>query len=44
MMVLHGGTHIDRDEEERSARVVTYFAMRDALSTEHVKCMRLVIL
>ena len=30
MVVLRGGTHIDRDEEERSARVGTYRGMRDA--------------
>ena len=30
MVVLRGGTHIDNDEEERSARVGTYFGMRDA--------------
>ena len=30
MVVLCGGTHIDNDEEERSARVGTYFGMRDA--------------
>ena len=30
MAVLRGGTQIDRDEEERSARVGTYRGMRDA--------------
>ena len=30
MVVLRGGTHIDNDEEERSARVSTYFGMWDA--------------
>ena len=30
MVVLRGGTHIDKDEEERSARVGTYRGMRDA--------------
>ena len=30
MVVLHGETHIDNDEEERSARVGTYRGMRDA--------------
>ena len=32
MVVLCGGTHIDKDEEEeeRSARVGTYRGMRDA--------------
>ena len=29
MVVLRGGTHIDRDEEERSARIGTYRGMRD---------------
>ena len=30
MVVLRGGTHIDNNDEERSARVGTYFGMRDA--------------
>ena len=30
MVVLRGGTHIDNNEEERSARVGPYFGMRDA--------------
>ena len=30
MVVLRGGTHIDNDEEERSARVSTYRGMREA--------------
>ena len=30
MVVLCGGTHIDNDKEERSARVGTYFGLRDA--------------
>ena len=30
MMVLRGGTHIDNDEEERSARVGKNRVMRDA--------------
>ena len=30
MVALRGGIHIDRDEEERSARVDTYRGMRDA--------------
>ena len=30
MVVLRGGTHIDKDEEVRSARVGTYLKMRDA--------------
>ena len=29
MVVLHGGTHIEKDEEERSARTGTYLGMRD---------------
>ena len=29
MVVLRGGTHIDKAEEERSARVGSYFGMRD---------------
>ena len=29
MVVLCGGTQIDRDEEERSARASTYLGMRD---------------
>ena len=29
MVVLRGGTHINKDEEERSARSGTYFGMRD---------------
>ena len=29
MMVLRGGTHIEKDEEERSARVGTYLGIRD---------------
>ena len=28
-MVLLGGTHIEKDEEERSARVGRYLVMRD---------------
>ena len=39
MVVLRGGTHIDKAEEERSARAGTYFGMRDArgwlLKLEH---------
>ena len=30
MVVLRVGTHIDKDEEEQSARVGTYRGMRDA--------------
>ena len=30
MVVLRGGTHIDKAEEERSARAGTYLGMRDA--------------
>ena len=30
MVILHVGTHIDKDKEERSARVGTYRGMRDA--------------
>ena len=30
MVVLREGAYIDNDEEERSARVGTYFGMRDA--------------
>ena len=30
MVVFRGGTHIDNDEEERSARVGTYRGMRVA--------------
>ena len=30
MVFLRGGTHIANDEEKRSARVGTYFGMRDA--------------
>ena len=29
MLVLRGGTHIEKDEEERSARAGTYLGMRD---------------
>ena len=29
MVVLRVGTHIDKDEEERSARAGTYLGMRD---------------
>ena len=29
MVVLRGGTHIEIDEEERSARAGTYLGMRD---------------
>ena len=29
MVVLRGGTHIEKDEEERSARAGTYLEMRD---------------
>ena len=29
MVVLHGGTHIKKDEEEQSARAGTYLGMRD---------------
>ena len=29
MVVLRRGTHIEKDEEERSARAGTYFGMRD---------------
>ena len=31
MVVLRGGAHTDRDEEERSARVGTYRGTRDAI-------------
>ena len=30
MVVLRGGTHIDKDKEEQSARAGTYRGMRDA--------------
>ena len=30
MVVLRGGTHIDKDEKERSARTGTYRGMREA--------------
>ena len=30
MMVLRGGTYIDKDDEERSARAGTYRGKRDA--------------
>ena len=30
MAILRGGTHIDNDEDERSARVGTYRGTRDA--------------
>ena len=30
MVVLRGGTHIDKTEAERSARAGAYFGMRDA--------------
>ena len=30
MVVIRRGTHIDKAEEERSARAGTYFGMRDA--------------
>ena len=30
MVVSHGGTNIDNDEDERSACVSTYLGMRDA--------------
>ena len=30
MVVLRGGTHIDKTEAERSASAGTYFGMRDA--------------
>ena len=30
MVALRGGTHIDKAEEEWSARAGTYFGMRDA--------------
>ena len=30
MVVFRGGTHGDNDEEERNARVGTYFGMKDA--------------
>ena len=30
MVVLRGGTHIDKDEEERRAHVGTYRGMRNA--------------
>ena len=30
MVVLRGGTNIDKDDEERSARADTYLGMRDA--------------
>ena len=29
MVVLRGGTHIEKDEEERSAHAGTYLGMRD---------------
>ena len=29
MVVLHGGMHLENDEEERSARVGKYLGMRD---------------
>ena len=29
IVVLRGGTHIDKDEEERSARTATYRGMRE---------------
>ena len=29
MVILRGGTHIEKDEEERSARTGTYLRMRD---------------
>ena len=29
MVVLSGGIHIDKDEEERSGRAGTYLGMRD---------------
>ena len=29
MVVLRGGTHIEKDEEERSGRAGTYLGMRD---------------
>ena len=29
MVVLRGGTHIEKDKEERSARAGTYLGMRD---------------
>ena len=29
MVILHGETHIEKDEEERSARTGTYLGMRD---------------
>ena len=29
MVVLRGGTHIEKDEEERSARAGPYLGMRD---------------
>ena len=29
MVILRGGTHIEKDEEERSARAGTYLGMRD---------------
>ena len=29
MVVLRGGTHIEKDEEELSARAGTYLGMRD---------------
>ena len=29
MVVLRGGMHIEKDEEERSARAGTYLGMRD---------------
>ena len=29
MVVLRGGTHVEKDEEERSARAGTYLGMRD---------------
>ena len=36
MVVLHGGTHIDKDEE-RSARGDTYRGMRDARNCSTLK-------
>ena len=33
-MVLRTGTHIEKDEEERSACVGTYLGMRDKMAAE----------
>ena len=38
MVVLRGGTHIEKDEEERSARAGTYLGMRDERSKYASSC------